>query len=142
MRELIHRQAVLHAREWLVAAKRYAADLKKEAQRRASIASRDDSTLVADLNYWADLILGNVAWLDRAVPGGIDAVGADDATEPERVLARLGLTTREARLDTTIEQHYLRVLEASEWNARVAALVLGVSKRSVYRFTARRMPRR
>lgn len=95
------------------------------------------STMGRDAGYWARLLRGNVAWVRIALP-----VRASDrpprASRFKRALERLGLTAADARGASVLARYYLRVWEASQRNATIAAKVLGVGRTTFQRFLARR----
>ena len=143
MRLLRHHSAISSAREFLRRALAFAGELRELAARSEALAGRRRSPLADDLRYFAELVAGTVAWLARALPPPALAIAEAEALAPiDAALRRLGLGPEEARRDAMTASHYLRVLEACDWDLSVAARVLGVSRRTLARFGAEKAPRR
>src|SRR5258708_6888741 len=143
MRALQHQRAISSARAFLGRSLAFAGELREMAARSEALAGKRRSPLADDLRYFAELVAGTVAWLSRALPPpGLSLAEAGPLSALGVALARLGLSAEDARRDAMTAAHYLRVLEASDWDLAVAARVLGVNRRTLARFGAEKAPRR
>jgi hypothetical protein len=143
MRLLRRQRAIGSAHGFLARSLGFARELRHQAARSEALAGKRRSPLADDLIYFAELVAGTVAWLSRALPPRALAPVKAEALSPlDAALRRLGLPAEDARRDAMTTAHYLRVLEASDWDLTIAARVLGVSRRTLARFGAEKGPRR